>query len=66
LKFEFWFIQIKFDREMAKIKVIDLDEFYNFVVDDLFILKRLLFGVLIFWSLNFNYSNNVGWGNDQN
>jgi hypothetical protein len=42
LKFNIWIFQIKFDREMAKTKVLDLDEFYNFVVDDFFIWNLLL------------------------
>jgi hypothetical protein len=31
------------DEAMAKIKVVDLDEFYNFVVDDFFSGNHLLF-----------------------
>ena len=31
------------DEEMTKIKVIDLDELYNFVVDDFFQLKSFSF-----------------------
>jgi len=34
LKFEFQIIQTKSDGEMTKTKFIDLNEFYNFVVDD--------------------------------
>ena len=30
------------NKEMTKIKVVDLDEFYNFVVDDFFIWNHLL------------------------
>jgi len=32
-----YFVETKLDGEMTKIKVVDLDEFYNFVVDDFFI-----------------------------
>jgi hypothetical protein len=41
-KFKFRIVQMKFDGEMAKTKVVDLDEFYNFVVDDFSIWNRLL------------------------
>ena len=40
------------DEEIAKIKVADLDEFYNFYVHDLFCFK-ILFEVAIFWNSNF-------------
>jgi len=34
LKFKISIVQIKSDWDMAKTKFIDLDEFYNFIVDD--------------------------------
>jgi len=37
------------DEEMPKIKVVDLDEFYNFVVDDFCSRNHLLFQNLV-WS----------------
>ena len=37
LTFKFWIVQTKSDGEMTSIKVVDIDEFYNFVVDDFFI-----------------------------
>jgi hypothetical protein len=36
LKFKFHIVQKEPDGEMTKIKVVDLDELYNFVVDDFF------------------------------
>ena len=36
LKFKFQMVQKKSDGEMNKIKVVDIDKWYNFVVDDLF------------------------------
>ena len=42
LKFKFWIIQTKSDKEMTKIKVVDLDDFYNFIVDNVFIWNQLL------------------------
>ena len=32
-----YFVETKLDGEMTKIKVVDLDDFYNFVVDNVFI-----------------------------
>jgi len=45
------------DKEMTKIKVVDLDELYNFVVDDFFIWNHLLSKnyVQSFYILKFNY-----------
>ena len=37
------------DEEMTKIKVIDFDELYNFVVDDFFIWNHLVFKNVV-WS----------------
>ncbi len=37
------------DKEMTKIKVIDLDELYNFVIDDFFSWKHLVFENVV-WS----------------
>ena len=42
---QIWIVQTKSDGEMTKIKVVDLDEFYKFVVYDVFI-----------WSSNFELS----------
>ena len=49
---------------MTKIKVIDLNELYNFVVDEFFSLKsfsisKMLFEVVIFSNSNSNCSKNV-------
>jgi hypothetical protein len=40
--FEFQIVQTKLDGELTKIKVLDLDEIYNFIVDDFFIWNHLL------------------------
>jgi hypothetical protein len=48
----FWTIQMNSHREMTKTKVVDRDEAYNFVVDNLSIWNiysaKILFGNLIF------------------
>ena len=51
LKFEFQIIQTKLDGEITKTKFTDLNEFYNFVVDDFSIWNHLL-------------SQNIGWSCD--
>ena len=40
------------DEQMIKIKVVDLDEFYNFVVDDFFSWNHLLVQNVV-WSSHF-------------
>ena len=42
LKFKFWIVQIKSHEKFYKIKVVDLDEFYNFYVNNISILDNLL------------------------
>jgi hypothetical protein len=42
LKLKVRIVQTKFDGEMFKMKTIDLNEFYNFIVDEFFIWNRLL------------------------
>ena len=42
LKFKFWIVEKKFDGEMAKTKVVDLDGFNKFVVDNFFIWSCVL------------------------
>ena len=42
LKFKFWIVQIKSHEKFYKIKVIDLDELYNFYVYNISILDHLL------------------------
>jgi hypothetical protein len=37
----FWIVQTTLDEKMTKIKVVDLDEIYNFVVDNYFIRNHL-------------------------
>ena len=37
----FWIVQTTLDRKTIKTKVIDLDEIYNFVVDNYFIRNHL-------------------------
>ena len=37
----FWIIQMALDEEMTKSKVVELDEIYNFVVDNYFIRNHL-------------------------
>jgi hypothetical protein len=44
LKFKFWIIQTKSDREMTKTRIVDLNKFYNFVADNFFYLN--LFTIL--------------------
>ncbi len=53
LNFKFQIIQIESDEEMTKIKILHLDEFYNFSFDDSSIWNHLLpqfiFEVVKFW-----------------
>jgi len=53
-KFKFWIVQPKSNGEMTKTKGVDINELYNFVVDDFFISNRLdraiLFEVFTFWN----------------
>jgi hypothetical protein len=37
LKFKFWIVQTKSHEKMTKMKVVDLEKLYNFVVDNFFI-----------------------------
>jgi hypothetical protein len=34
LKFKFWIVETKSDREMTKTKIVDLNDLWNFVVDN--------------------------------
>ena len=43
LKFKFWIVQTKSHGKMTKIKVIDLDELYNFYIHDFFSWNHILF-----------------------
>jgi hypothetical protein len=65
------FVPMASDGEMTKIKVVDLDDFYNFVVRDSFILKSFViqkfYSKFSYFKIQFlNCSNKVGWRNDQN
>jgi hypothetical protein len=55
------------DREMTKTKVVDLEELYNFTIDDFFIWNHLskenYIWISHIWNLKF--SNDLGWRNDQ-
>ena len=71
LKFKFWIVQTKSHGKMTKIKVIDLDELYNFYIHDFFIRNHMLFQYVvssfhIFEFQNFNFSNKVTWQDDPN
>ena len=70
LKFKFWIVETLSDEEMTKIKVVNLDEYYNFYVHD-FHLKS--FGMsnsclkLSFLKIqNLSCSHLVTWKHDQN
>ena len=52
LKFKIWIIQIESHEKMTKIKVVYLDELYNFYVHDFFIRNHLVFQNLV-WSFHF-------------
>jgi hypothetical protein len=43
LKFKFWIVQTKSHEKFSKIKVVDLDEFYNFEIYNISILDHLLY-----------------------
>ena len=51
------------NEEMTKTKVVDLDEFYNFVVDDFFNWNHLLFQNVVSSLDNFVVDNFIGWDN---
>jgi hypothetical protein len=42
IKFKIWTFQIKSNEKMTKMKVVNLDEFYNFYVYNIFILGHFL------------------------
>ncbi len=42
LKYKFYIVQSNSDGEMTKIKMVDLNEFYNFVFDSFFIWVHLV------------------------
>jgi hypothetical protein len=56
LKFRFWIIQTKSDREMTETKIVDLDELYKYYVDDFFTRNKKchFFLNLNFWIVQTN------------
>jgi hypothetical protein len=71
LKFKIWIIQTESHEKMTKIKVVDLDELYNFRVHDFFHLKSFLVSksclkFLFFEIQILNYLNKVTWKVFQN
>ena len=68
LKFKFWIVQTKSHEKITKIKVINLEKLYNFVVDNFFIwdyfMKENYVGISQNWNLNF--SNDLRWRNNWN
>lgn len=57
-------------REMTNIKVVDLDEIYNFIVNAFFIWNRLLSQIYVWISYILKYkfsngSNELEWRNDK-
>ena len=66
-KFEFWIIQTTSDGETTKVKVVDLEKFWNFVVDNLFeiILSTKNYDwISQIW--NSDFVNDLRWRNYQN
>ncbi len=64
LNFKFQIVQIESDGEMIKIKILHLDEFYNFGFGDFFILNHLLTPIFvqscqILKIQNLNFSNEL-------
>ena len=58
------------DEEMTKIKVVNLDQFYNFYVHDfsaeIIYCLKILFEVAIFWNSNFELIEQSHIKNDKN
>jgi hypothetical protein len=62
LKFEIWIFQTTSDGETAKIKVIDLEKLWNFVVDNFLIWNHIVNENYIWISQiwNSNFVNDLG------
>ena len=60
MKFKYYIGQSNSDGEMTKIKVIDIDELYNFVVDDIFSWNRLVSENVVWTYHNLKFKFYVG------
>ena len=63
VKFKIWTVQILSNENMIKIKVVHINEFYNFGIHEFFIWNHLLFQNIV---SSWNCLNKVTWQDDQN